>query len=75
MALTTTEQVLANLKHSFELDKTYLAARVETTKNELDENSFQRKQTDNEWGDTRDHLNQVISSARADVDSPVNLIR
>lgn len=68
MALTTTEQVLANLKHSFELDKTYLAARVETTKNELDENSFQRKQTDSEWGDTRDHLNQVISSARADVE-------
>lgn len=68
MALTSTEQVLANLKHSFELDKTYLAARVETTKNELDENSFQRKQTDSEWGDTRDHLNQVISSARADVE-------
>jgi hypothetical protein len=67
MALTSTEQVLANLKHSFELDKTYLAARVETTKNELDENSFQRKQTDSEWGDTRDHLNQVISAARADV--------
>ncbi|WP_346993556.1 ATP-binding protein [Alteromonas gracilis] len=68
MALTSTEQVLANLKHSFELDKTYLAARVETTKNGLDENSFQRKQTDSEWGDTRDHLNQVISSARADVE-------
>ena len=68
MALTSTEQVLANLKHSFELDKTYLAARVETTKNELDENSFQRKQTDSEWGDTRDHLNQVISAARADVE-------
>jgi len=68
MALTSTEQVLANLKHSFELDKTYLAARVETTKNELDENSFQRKQTDSEWGDKRDHLNQVISAARADVE-------
>jgi hypothetical protein len=68
MALTSTEQALANLKHSFELDKTYLAARVETTKNELDENSFQRKQADSEWGDTRDHLNQVISSARADVE-------
>ncbi|GMM68024.1 ATP-binding protein [Alteromonas sp. MTD1] len=68
MALTSTEKVLANLKHSFELDKTYLAARVETTKNELDENSFQRKQTDSEWGDTRDHLNQVISAARADVE-------
>ena len=68
MALTSTEKVLANLKHSFELDKTYLAARVETTKNELDENNFQRKQTDSEWGDTRDHLNQVISSARADVE-------
>jgi len=35
---------------------------------QLDENSFQRKQTDSEWGDTRDHLNQVISSARADVE-------
>ena len=68
MALTSAEQVLANLKHSFELDKTYLAARIETTKNELDENSFQRKQTDSEWADTRDHLNQVISSARADVE-------
>ena len=68
MALTSTEQVLANLKHSFELDKTFLAARVESTKSALDDNSFQRKQTDSEWSDTRDHLNQVISSARADVE-------
>ena len=68
MALTSTEQVLANLKHSFELDKTFLAARVESTKSALDDNSFQRKQTDSEWSDTRDYLNQVISSARADVE-------
>ena len=68
MALSSTEQHLATLKHTFELDKTYLSARVETTKNELDENNFQRKQTDSEWGDDRDHLNQVISSARADVE-------
>ena len=68
MALSSTELQLATLKHTFELDKTYLSARVETTKNELDENNFQRKQTDSEWGDNRDHLNQVISSARADVE-------
>ncbi|MAI63602.1 MAG: ATP-binding protein [Alteromonas sp.] len=68
MALSTTEQQLATLKHTFELDKTHLSARVETTKNELDENSFQRKQVDSEWHDNRDHLNQVISAARADVE-------
>ena len=68
MALSSTEQLLANLKHSFELDKVYLSTRVDTTKNELDENTFQRKQTDSQWHDTRDHLNQVISSARADVE-------
>ncbi|APE05777.1 ATP-binding protein [Alteromonas sp. RW2A1] len=68
MALSTAEQQLATLKHTFELDKTHLSARVETTKNELDENSFQRKQVDSEWHDNRDHLNQVISAARADVE-------
>jgi hypothetical protein len=68
MALTSTEQLLANLKHSFELDKAHLAARIESTKNELEENQFNRKQADNQWHDTRDHLNQVISSARADVE-------
>ncbi|NDW20844.1 ATP-binding protein [Alteromonas hispanica] len=68
MALSNAEQQLATLKHTFELDKTHLSARVETTKNELDENSFQRKQVDSEWHDNRDHLNQVISAARADVE-------
>ncbi|CAN0603969.1 unnamed protein product, partial [Ectocarpus sp. 12 AP-2014] len=68
MALSSIEQLLANLKHSFELDKVHLSTRVDTTKNELDENTFQRKQTDSQWHDTRDHLNQVISSARADVE-------
>jgi len=68
MALTSTEQVLANLKQSFELDKVHLSTRVDTTKNERDENTFQRKQNETQWHDTRDHLNQVISSARADVE-------
>jgi len=68
LALTSSEQALATLKYGFELDKTYLASRIEKTKREVDENSFLRKQTDSEWHDTRDHLNQVISSTRADVE-------
>ena len=72
MALTSTEHELARLKQSFELDNVYLSSRVETTSNELEENTFQRKQLDSQWQDTRDHLNQVISSSRADVEKYTN---
>ncbi|MCU7555184.1 ATP-binding protein [Alteromonas sp. ASW11-19] len=68
MALTSTEQTLSTLKKSFELDKTRLSAKAETLQNQLQENQFQRKQSDAQWHDSRDELNQVVSSARADVE-------
>ncbi len=68
MALTSLEAELSQLKHDFELDKSYLSAHLESTKQALDNNQFERKQADSQWHDSRDHLNQVISSARADVD-------
>ena len=68
MALTTSEQTLGGLKKQFELDKTQLSAKTETLGNELEENQFQRKQNELLWHDSRDELNQIVSSARADVD-------
>ncbi|RDV25214.1 ATP-binding protein [Alteromonas aestuariivivens] len=68
MALNTAESQLSGVKQYFELDKTHLAARVESTKNALDENQFQRKHNDSQWSESRDGLNQVVSSCRADVE-------
>ncbi len=68
MALGTTEKQLGGLKQVFEADKSHLSAAVETAKNQLEENQFQRKQNDNQWSETRDTLNQTVSSARADVE-------
>ncbi|OFC69464.1 ATP-binding protein [Alteromonas confluentis] len=68
MALGSTEKQLAGLKKVFENDKSHLAAALETSKSQLEENQFQRKQNDNQWAETRDALNQTVSSARADVE-------
>lgn len=67
-ALTSAEQTLARLKHQFEQDKCQLAARVEQSKSELDDNQFARKKNDNQWYERRDALNQTVSAARADVE-------
>ncbi len=68
MALGSTEKQLAGLKKVFENDKSHLAAALETSKSQLEENQFQRKQNDNQWAEIRDALNQTVSSARADVE-------
>ncbi|MEW9798115.1 ATP-binding protein [Alteromonas sp. CYL-A6] len=68
MALTTTEQTLSRLKQQFELDKSQLNAKIERSKTALEDVRFETKQNDAQWQDSRDHLNQVVSSARADVD-------
>jgi DNA repair exonuclease SbcCD ATPase subunit len=68
MALTTTESELAELKVAFELDKTHLSARSEKAQQALDDNSFARKTIESEWMATRDELNQIVSSGRADVE-------
>ncbi len=68
MALTTTEATLAGLKKRFDTDKSALLSQLEQNKTALEDTRHEVKQNDNEWHDTRDHLNQVASSARADVD-------
>ncbi|GGW74646.1 ATP-binding protein [Alteromonas halophila] len=68
MALSTTEATLAGLKQRFDEDKSQLLAQLEKNKTALEDTRHQVKQNDREWQDSRDHLNQVASSARADVD-------
>lgn len=68
LALTEAEKTLAGLKHSFELDKAHLAARVETTTLQLQDNEHQRKRADAQWHERRDELNQTLSATRADVE-------
>ncbi|MEG3768418.1 ATP-binding protein [Alteromonas sp. 14N.309.X.WAT.G.H12] len=68
MALGTTEKQLAQLKLAFETDKSVLSSVVEKAKAQLEENQYNSKQNESQWSQTRDELNQTVSSARADVE-------
>lgn len=68
LALSDAESQLATLYAAFQLDMGELTQRAEKSKLALEENGILRKQNDNQWSSTRDELNQLVSSSKADVE-------
>ncbi|MDC8831565.1 ATP-binding protein [Alteromonas gilva] len=68
MALQDAENDLAAINQAFALDKSKLTARVEESRQQLDDVLHQKKHNDATWSEQRDTLNQQVSASRADVE-------
>lgn len=67
LQLQQTEGRLAGLQQRFVQDNNLLAAQITEQQGQLESLLVQRKVNDARWNETRDELNQTLSSARGDV--------